>query len=125
VAPTKYKTDLLRPAKYLDFALRLSANVTDRRDAHAPKAAVWLSESDSICHQGIDGATNAYVNSLWLVNRLGVMVAMGHKVIKYRSQSKHAQIYIYMAGEFIHFSLYTAYTQIIAVFEHVQTDIGT
>ena len=36
-------------------------------------AEVWLTESDSVCHQGVFGVTNAYLNSLWLVNRLGVL----------------------------------------------------
>ena len=36
-------------------------------------AEVWLTESDSVCHQGVSGVTNAYLNSLWLVNRLGVL----------------------------------------------------
>jgi hypothetical protein len=59
--------------KYLDFALRLSGNVTDIAQRASPNTEVWLSESDSVCHQGINGVTNAYLNSVWLVNRLGIM----------------------------------------------------
>lgn len=67
------ETARLWSTKYLDFALRLSGNMTAIRTHAAPKADVWLTESDSICHQGIMGATNAYINSVWLVNRLGIM----------------------------------------------------
>jgi hypothetical protein len=37
--------------KYLDFALRLSGNVTSIAKRAAPRAAVWLTESNSVCHQ--------------------------------------------------------------------------
>mgnify|MGYP001169156605 CR=1 FL=1 len=67
------ETARLWSTKYLDFALRLSGNMTAIRTRAAPQADVWLTESDSICHQGIMGATNAYINSVWLVNRLGIM----------------------------------------------------
>ena len=59
--------------RHLDFALRLQRNVSRIAARAAPQADVWLSESNSICHQGINGVTNAYLNSLWLVNRLGIM----------------------------------------------------
>ena len=67
------ETARLWSTKYLDFALRLSGNMTAIRTRMAPEADVGLTESDSICHQGIMGATNAYINSVWLVNRLGIM----------------------------------------------------
>ena len=67
------ETARLWSTKYLDFALRLAGNMTAIRDRVAPQADVWLSESDSICHQGVMGVTNAYLNSIWLVNRLGIM----------------------------------------------------
>jgi hypothetical protein len=59
--------------RHLDFALRLQGNVTDIARRAAPGAEVWISESNSVCHQGINGVTNAYLNSVWLVNRLGTM----------------------------------------------------
>ena len=67
------ETARLWSTKYLDFALRLAGNMTAIRNRVAPQADVWLSESDSICHQGVMGVTNAYLNSVWLVNRLGIM----------------------------------------------------
>ena len=74
---TALKVDKATPrlwnTKYLDLSQRLSQNVTNIAKVNAPNAQVWLSESDSICHQGVSGATNAYLNSVWLVNRLGIL----------------------------------------------------
>ena len=67
------ETERFWSTEYLDMALRLNENITSIARRNAPGADVWLSESDSICHQGIDGITNAYLNSVWLVNRLGMM----------------------------------------------------
>ena len=58
--------------KHLDFAVRLLGNVTRIARRSTPGVEVWLSEGNSICHQGINGVTNAFLNSLWLVNRLGI-----------------------------------------------------
>ena len=51
---------------YLDYAERLLGNVTTIASQSAPRAQVWLTETDSICHQGVDGVTNAYMNRLGL-----------------------------------------------------------
>lgn len=59
-------------SKHLDFAIRLLGNITRVARKSAPNAEVWLSEGNSICHQGINGVTNAYLNSVWLLNRLGI-----------------------------------------------------
>ena len=64
-------TSRLWSTKHLDFALRLQGNVSDIARRGAPGAEVWISESNSVCHQGLNGVTNAFLNSLWLVNRLG------------------------------------------------------
>ena len=56
-----------------NFLLSLLALRRSHRRCCAPGAEVWLTESDSVCHQGVFGVTNAYLNSLWLVNRLGVL----------------------------------------------------
>ncbi len=69
------ETHRLWDTRYLDMALWLSDNMTQIAHHTAPQAAVWLSESNSVCHQGVSGATNAYVNSVWLVNRLGRLAA--------------------------------------------------
>ena len=58
--------------RHLDFAVRLQGNITDIAQRAAPGADVWMTEGNSICHQGINGVTNAYLNSVWLVNRLGI-----------------------------------------------------
>ena len=42
---------------------------------------VWLTETDSICHQGVWNVTNAYANSLWLTNRLGAFANRGVQVM--------------------------------------------
>lgn len=36
---------------------------------------VWLTETNSICHQGLRNGTDAYINSVWLVNRLGLLAS--------------------------------------------------
>ena len=71
--------------RHLDFALRLQGNVTEIARRTAPQAEVWISESNSICHQGINGVTNAYLNSLWLVNRLGIMAGANVTVMARQS----------------------------------------
>ena len=71
--------------RHLDFALRLQGNVSDIARRGAPDAEVWISESNSICHQGVNGVTNAYLNSLWLVNRLGIMANAGVTVMARQS----------------------------------------
>ena len=69
------ETHRLWDTRYLDMALWLSDNMSAIAHSTAPQADVWLSESNSVCHQGISGATNAYLNSVWLVNRLGRLAA--------------------------------------------------
>ena len=59
--------------RHLDLALRLQGNVTEIARRAAPGVPVWISESNSVCHQGVNGVTNAFLNSVWLVNRLGIM----------------------------------------------------
>jgi heparanase 1 len=59
--------------RHLDLALRLQGNVTEIARRAAPGVPVWISESNSVCHQGVNGVTNAFLNSIWLVNRLGIM----------------------------------------------------
>lgn len=66
-------TSRLWSTRHLDFAARLQGNVSSIVQRAAPQAEVWISESNSICHQGVNGVTNAYLNSVWLVNRLGIM----------------------------------------------------
>eukprot|EP01052_Picozoa_sp_SAG31_P010484 SAG31_NODE_575_length_13961_cov_41.577550_6_plen_398_part_00 len=71
--PSNESIARLWSTEYLDLALVLAQNVTALARKNAHHASVWLSETNSICHQGVSGATNAYLNSLWLVNRLGLM----------------------------------------------------
>jgi hypothetical protein len=42
--------------RHLDFALRLQGNVSNISRHFANGADVWLSEGNSICHQGVNGA---------------------------------------------------------------------
>ena len=37
---------------------------------------LWLSEFDSVCHQGVHNLTDAYANSLWLAHRFGAASKM-------------------------------------------------
>ena len=69
---------------YYDVAARLADNVTATvRRAVAGTAdealagKVWLSETNSVNHQGVWNVTNAYLNSLWLVDRFGLMAGRG------------------------------------------------
>lgn len=73
--PESVNASRLYNVSYLNVAGQLAQHVGGIAQAHAPHAAVWLSETDSICHQGVANATNAYINSLWLLHRLGVMIA--------------------------------------------------
>jgi hypothetical protein len=45
------ETARLWSTEYLDFAVRLAANVSAIAAVNAPNADVWLTESDSVCHQ--------------------------------------------------------------------------
>lgn len=79
------ETARLWSTRYVDLAARLSHNVSAIAAQLAPHAEVWLSETDSICHQGVNGVTNAYINSLWLVNRLGLMATRNVTVMARQS----------------------------------------
>lgn len=83
--PGNANTSRLWNTRYLDEALRLASNVSQLRDSHAPRAPVWLTETDSVCHQGVYNDTNAFLNSLWLVNRLGAMASQGYPVMNRQS----------------------------------------
>jgi hypothetical protein len=58
---------------------KLSDNVTAVVNAAAggKPIPVWLTETNSVCHQGVFNDTNAFLNTLWLVNRLGMMAQRG------------------------------------------------
>jgi hypothetical protein len=69
---------------YLDVAGRLADNVSAAvigRSGPGPGEGgdkpVWLTETNSVCHQGTFNLTNAFANSLWLVDRLGLMAERG------------------------------------------------
>ena len=55
--------------------------------ARAPQLAghVWLSEANSVCHQGTFNVTNAFANSLWLLDRLGLMATAGVQLMARQS----------------------------------------
>lgn len=44
------------------------------KNASHPELPVWLSETNSICSGGVSGLTNAYANTIWLLNQLGQLV---------------------------------------------------
>jgi hypothetical protein len=50
-------------------------------NASHPKLPMWLSESNSICSGGVDGLSNTYSNSLWLLNQFGQVAAGGVQVM--------------------------------------------
>jgi len=83
--PGNANSSRLWNTRYLDEAVRLAGNVSTIAAKNAPHAALWLSETDSICHQGVYNDTNAYLNSVWLVNRLGSMAALGSPVMARQS----------------------------------------
>eukprot|EP00041_Stephanoeca_diplocostata_P029210 m.856721 g.856721 ORF g.856721 m.856721 type:complete len:551 (-) comp23516_c0_seq1:2439-4091(-) len=66
--------------RYLDYVGSVHQNITsivaDAMRGVTPPP-VWLTETNSICHQGVYNFTNAFGNSLWLVNRLGVLASQG------------------------------------------------
>merc|ERR1712166_529317 len=71
--------------RYLDMSVRLLHNMSRIARQNSPGSMVWLSETDSVCHQGIDGVTNAYLNSVWLVNRLCIMASANVSVMARQS----------------------------------------
>jgi len=64
---------------YHDVAGRLVDNISAIVQEEAPSLSrnVWLTETNSICHQGTFNITNAFANSLWLVDRFGLMAERG------------------------------------------------
>eukprot|EP00937_MAST-01D_sp_MAST-1D-sp2_P008214 g8214.t1 len=72
---------------YWAVAGRLADNVSAiaRRAAPALAAQVWLTETNSICHQGTFNVTNAFFNTLWLVHRFGQMAQRGVQVMARQS----------------------------------------
>eukprot|EP00040_Diaphanoeca_grandis_P020457 m.108825 g.108825 ORF g.108825 m.108825 type:complete len:514 (+) comp27907_c0_seq1:41-1582(+) len=66
---------------YFAAAGLLSDNVSTIAKRYNADLPVWLTETNSICHQGVFNATNAFLNSLWLVNRLGLMSERGVKLM--------------------------------------------
>jgi hypothetical protein len=46
-----------------------------------PDLPVWLSESNSICSGGVDGLSNTYANTPWLLNQLGQLSRAGVAVM--------------------------------------------
>jgi len=70
---------------YLDYVNVLLRDMRNIRDDNAPEAKLWLTESDSVCHQGTDGVTNAFLNSVWLVHRLSLLAAQNVSVMARQS----------------------------------------
>jgi len=65
-------------SQYLEVGAKLADNVSTMvAEAGAGHLPVWLTETNAVCHQGVYNDTNAFLNSLWLVNRLGLMAVRG------------------------------------------------
>lgn len=62
---------------------KLSDNVSKAVATGGGKTSlpIWLTETNSVCHQGVFNDTNAFFNTLWLVNRLGMMAERGVEVM--------------------------------------------
>ena len=69
-------TSRLWDPAYLDVVLE-SAAIVDAlvRDEAGEDLEVWLTETDSVCHQGVYNYTNRFGNSLWLMNQWGSLAA--------------------------------------------------
>lgn len=65
--------------EYHDVVDTLAENVTAivRKNAPALAGSVWLTETNSICHQGVYNVTDRFANSVWLADRLGLMASRG------------------------------------------------
>lgn len=85
--PTPPSASKLWDPQYHDVAARLLHNISSIVSEESPalKDKIWLTETNSICHQGVWNATNAYVNSLWLVDRLGLMATNGVQLMARQS----------------------------------------
>eukprot|EP00039_Didymoeca_costata_P030406 m.29361 g.29361 ORF g.29361 m.29361 type:complete len:505 (+) comp8094_c0_seq1:160-1674(+) len=77
-APDDFKQKFWNPA-YHQVAVDISQDITSIVKKNAPSLAnkVWLSEMNSICHQGVYNVTNAFANTLWIADRFGLMSANG------------------------------------------------
>lgn len=73
--------------EYHDVVDTLAENVTAivRRNAPALADSVWLTETNSICHQGVYNVTDRFANSVWLVDRLGLMASRGTQLMARQS----------------------------------------
>jgi len=99
-------TKLFWNTTYLDYsAVTLNQEMHRIAAMNAPQAQVWLSESNSICHQGTNpnanpnwmcesnsichqgtsGITNAYLNTIWMVNRWGTLASQNVTVMARQS----------------------------------------
>ena len=72
---------------YHDVVDRLAENMSAIVQNNAPHLAdkIWLTESNSICHQGVFNVTNAFANSIWLVDRFGIMANRGTQLMARQS----------------------------------------
>jgi len=83
--PTNPNVSHLYDPQYWDVAGRLADDISDIVAAFAPGKPIWLSETNSINHQGVFNVSNAFFNSLWLVNRFGLMAERGTPLMSRQS----------------------------------------
>lgn len=83
--PSNVNTSRLWDPAYQAVADYIAANVSHIVTKKAPHAQIWLSETNSICHQGVYNATNSFINSLWLVNQMGMISKRGMPVMARQS----------------------------------------
>ena len=81
LAPTSGNVSRLFDQEYLNLAAMIAENVS----RIVGTKEQWLTETNSICHQGVWNFTNAFGNSLWLVNRFGMMSTRGLPVMARQS----------------------------------------
>lgn len=80
-------SNFFKPAYHhvVEQLLRNITRIVKKNIPSMDKGKIWLTETNSLCHQGIYNVSNAFANSLWLVQRFGSMASQGVQLMARQS----------------------------------------
>jgi heparanase len=81
IASRRAAVDTLLDPRNLDEISRWAEEVESLRDAHAPRAAVWLDETGHALCGGEPGLSDRFVTGFWWLDQLGLVAARGQPVV--------------------------------------------